>query len=55
MAGQPKLPDGVSVEWSDSGSEVYRVVVGPMDNNVYVLRCKQRSRHSEFATGDSTH
>ncbi len=27
--------------WEDSQAEIHRVVVGPMDNNVYVLRCKQ--------------
>ena len=27
--------------WQDSVSEIHKVVVGPMDNNVFVLRCKQ--------------
>jgi glyoxylase-like metal-dependent hydrolase (beta-lactamase superfamily II) len=27
--------------WSDSRTEVHQIVVGPMDNNVYVIRCKQ--------------
>jgi glyoxylase-like metal-dependent hydrolase (beta-lactamase superfamily II) len=27
--------------WSDSRAEVHKVVVGPMDNNVYVLRCTE--------------
>jgi glyoxylase-like metal-dependent hydrolase (beta-lactamase superfamily II) len=27
--------------WSDSQAEIHMVVVGPMDNNVYVLRCRQ--------------
>jgi glyoxylase-like metal-dependent hydrolase (beta-lactamase superfamily II) len=27
--------------WEDARAEIHRVVVGPMDNNVYVLRCKQ--------------
>lgn len=31
--------------WSDAAAEVHKVVVGPMDNNVYVLRCR--------ATGDA--
>ncbi|MGB3056378.1 MAG: MBL fold metallo-hydrolase [Acidimicrobiales bacterium] len=31
--------------WSDSTADVHKVVVGPMDNNVYVLRCR--------ATGDA--
>lgn len=26
--------------WSDGNVEVYRVVVGPVDNNVFVVRCK---------------
>lgn len=27
--------------WEDAQTEIHRVVVGPVDNNVYVLRCKQ--------------
>jgi glyoxylase-like metal-dependent hydrolase (beta-lactamase superfamily II) len=27
--------------WSDSRAEVHQIVVGPMDNNVYVIRCRQ--------------
>jgi glyoxylase-like metal-dependent hydrolase (beta-lactamase superfamily II) len=27
--------------WSDAEAEIHKVVVGPMDNNVYVLRCRQ--------------
>jgi glyoxylase-like metal-dependent hydrolase (beta-lactamase superfamily II) len=27
--------------WQDEQAEIHKVVVGPMDNNVYVLRCKQ--------------
>ena len=27
--------------YEDSQAEIHRVVVGPMDNNVYVVRCKQ--------------
>ena len=27
--------------WSDSRVEVYRYVVGPMDNNVFVIRCHE--------------
>ena len=27
--------------WSDAAAEVHQVVVGPMDNNVYVLRCRE--------------
>jgi glyoxylase-like metal-dependent hydrolase (beta-lactamase superfamily II) len=35
------LPAGACLDWQDASSEVYRVVVGPMDNNVYVVRCRQ--------------
>ncbi len=27
--------------WSDALAEIHQVVVGPMDNNVYVLRCRE--------------
>ena len=27
--------------WSDTQAEIHMVVVGPMDNNVYVLRCRE--------------
>jgi glyoxylase-like metal-dependent hydrolase (beta-lactamase superfamily II) len=27
--------------WSDAGAEVHQIVVGPMDNNVYILRCRR--------------
>jgi glyoxylase-like metal-dependent hydrolase (beta-lactamase superfamily II) len=30
-----------TIEYEDSLAEVHKVVVGPMDNNVYVVRCKQ--------------
>jgi glyoxylase-like metal-dependent hydrolase (beta-lactamase superfamily II) len=33
------MPD--TLHYEDSQAEIHRVVVGPMDNNVYVLRCKQ--------------
>jgi glyoxylase-like metal-dependent hydrolase (beta-lactamase superfamily II) len=29
------------VHYEDEQAEIHHVVVGPMDNNVYVLRCKQ--------------
>ena len=29
------------VHYEDNQAEIHRVVVGPMDNNVYVVRCKQ--------------
>ena len=27
--------------WSDARAEVHQIVVGPMDNNVYILRCRR--------------
>ena len=27
--------------WSDANAEVHHIVVGPMDNNVYILRCRR--------------
>jgi glyoxylase-like metal-dependent hydrolase (beta-lactamase superfamily II) len=33
------------IDYQDTVAEVHRVVVGPVDNNVYILRCRQ--------TGDS--
>jgi len=27
--------------WSDADAEVHQIVVGPMDNNVYILRCRR--------------
>jgi len=29
------------MHYEDTQAEIHRVVVGPMDNNVYVLRCKE--------------
>jgi glyoxylase-like metal-dependent hydrolase (beta-lactamase superfamily II) len=29
------------MHYDDSQAEIHKVVVGPMDNNVYVLRCKE--------------
>jgi glyoxylase-like metal-dependent hydrolase (beta-lactamase superfamily II) len=29
----------MTLHWSDSGIEVHKVVVGPVDNNVFVIRC----------------
>ncbi|MFA5565828.1 MAG: MBL fold metallo-hydrolase [Acidimicrobiia bacterium] len=34
-----------TLHWSDEQAEIHKIVVGPMDNNVFVLRCK--------ATGES--
>src|ERR1035441_2216622 len=33
------------IDYQDTAVEVHRVVVGPVDNNVYIVRCRQ--------TGDS--
>ncbi|MFI5036626.1 MAG: MBL fold metallo-hydrolase [Acidimicrobiales bacterium] len=33
--------DNVEVVWSDAAVEVHRFVVGPVDNNVYVVRCRR--------------
>ena len=33
------------IDYEDTNVEVHRVVVGPMDNNVYIVRCR--------ATGDA--
>jgi glyoxylase-like metal-dependent hydrolase (beta-lactamase superfamily II) len=30
-----------TLHWSDGRAEIHKVVVGPMDNNVFVLRCKE--------------
>ena len=34
-----------TLHYSDGQAEIHKLVVGPMDNNVFVLRCKE--------TGDS--
>lgn len=33
--------DDVELVWSDAGAEVHRFVVGPVANNVYVVRCRR--------------
>ena len=38
--------DNVELVWADDKAEVYRFVVGPIENNVYVVRCR--------ATGEAT-
>ena len=30
-----------TLHWSDEQAEIHKVVVGPWDNNVFVLRCTQ--------------
>jgi glyoxylase-like metal-dependent hydrolase (beta-lactamase superfamily II) len=41
------MPDSPAdtLHWSDTQAEIHKIVVGPMDNNVFVLRCR--------ATGDA--
>jgi len=31
----------VRLHWSDADAEVHSLVVGPMDNNVFIIRCKR--------------
>jgi glyoxylase-like metal-dependent hydrolase (beta-lactamase superfamily II) len=31
----------LEVVWSDADTEVHRTVVGPVDNNVYIIRCRE--------------
>lgn len=33
--------ENVALVWSDAAAEVHRFVVGPLDNNVYVVRCRR--------------
>ena len=33
--------DNVELIWADAHAEVHRFVVGPIENNVYVVRCKR--------------
>jgi glyoxylase-like metal-dependent hydrolase (beta-lactamase superfamily II) len=33
--------DNVEMVWSDASAEVHRFVVGPIENNVYVVRCRR--------------
>ena len=35
------MTDTETLHYEDGQAEIHKVVVGPMDNNVYVLRCKQ--------------
>ena len=37
--GRPAVSDTI-IDYQDAAVEVHRVVVGPMDNNVYVVRCR---------------
>ncbi len=33
--------ENVALVWSNAAAEVHRFVVGPIDNNVYVVRCRR--------------
>lgn len=33
--------DNVELVWSDASAEIHRFVVGPVSNNVYVVRCRR--------------
>jgi glyoxylase-like metal-dependent hydrolase (beta-lactamase superfamily II) len=32
---------GVALHWSDSRVDVHKIVVGPFDNNVFIVRCRE--------------
>ncbi len=36
--------EAVSQVWADSAVEVHQIVVGPFDNNVFIVRCRQTGR-----------
>ncbi len=40
MSDSSPVTSGSTLHWSDERAEIHKVVVGPMDNNVFVLRCK---------------
>jgi len=40
MSESGPMTSGSTLHWSDERAEIHKVVVGPMDNNVFVLRCK---------------
>jgi glyoxylase-like metal-dependent hydrolase (beta-lactamase superfamily II) len=44
QAGSVNSPDGVEEIWSSATCDVHRFVVGPIDNNVYVVRCRATGR-----------
>ncbi len=43
VGGAPSLVDMTidTLHWSDARAEIHKVVVGPFDNNVFVLRCRR--------------
>ena len=46
--------DSVALVWSDAAAEVHRLVVGPVDNNVYVVRCR-RTGHAALIDAANEH
>lgn len=41
MTPSDPTPAASTLHWSDSRVEVHRLVVGPVDNNVFVVRCRE--------------
>ncbi|MCY3849721.1 MAG: MBL fold metallo-hydrolase [Acidimicrobiaceae bacterium] len=41
MTPPPPGSSASTLHWSDSRVEVHRIVVGPVDNNVFVVRCRE--------------
>ena len=46
--------DSVALVWSDAAADVHRLVVGPVDNNVYVVRCR-RTGHAALIDAANEH
>jgi hypothetical protein len=46
--------DNVELVWSDGRAEVHRFVVGPIENNVYVVRCKRTGEATLLGRGQRT-
>jgi glyoxylase-like metal-dependent hydrolase (beta-lactamase superfamily II) len=44
-ANMAPMATPLELHWSDTDAEIHKTVVGPMDNNVFILRCR--------ATGDA--
>jgi glyoxylase-like metal-dependent hydrolase (beta-lactamase superfamily II) len=40
-AAVPMLPGMAEMHYQDDRAEIHKLVVGPMDNNVFVLRCRE--------------
>jgi glyoxylase-like metal-dependent hydrolase (beta-lactamase superfamily II) len=45
---------GTTLHWEDGRAAIHRVVVGPVDNNVFVLRCK-RTGHAVLLDAANEH